>query len=59
MSIEREIGKRLGNLRESLESEGIDAILLSNPNNIRYLTGKETGRVLISRESSVIWVREL
>lgn len=59
MSIKQEIGRRVGNLRESLESEGIDAILLSNSNNIRYLTGKETGRVLISRDSSVIWVREL
>jgi len=59
MSTEQEIGRRVGNLRESLKSEGIDAILLSNPNNMRYLTGKGTGRALISKDSSVLWVREL
>jgi len=57
--MEQEIGRRVGNIRESLEGEGIDAILLSNSNNIRYLTGKETGRALISGDSSVLWVREL
>ncbi len=59
MSMEQEIGRRVGNLRESLESDGIDAILLSNSNNLRYLTGKESGRMLISGDDAVIWLREL
>ena len=59
MSTIKEIGKRVRNLRESLEREGVDAILLSNSNNIKYLTGKETGRALISKESSVLWVRAI
>ncbi len=59
MDTMREIGKRIGNLRGSLEREGVDAILLSNPSNLRYLTGNETGRALISKDIAVLWLREL
>jgi len=42
-----------------MEIEGIDAILISKPENVLYLTGKRTGRVLISDDSSILWVKEL
>jgi len=59
MSMMQEISKRVRNVRASLDKEGIDAILLSNPRNLRYLTSKETGKLLITKSDSVLWVREL
>jgi len=57
--MKQEIGKRIKNVRDALDREGVGAILLSNPRNLRYLTGKESGKLLITESDSVLWVRGL
>jgi Xaa-Pro aminopeptidase len=47
----------LETLRAKLEAEGLDALLVSKPANVRYLshfTSPEDGRVLIMRERAVL-----
>jgi Xaa-Pro aminopeptidase len=54
-----EISARLMKAKEALGECGLDAILITNPKNILYLTGKDTGKALITREDAFLWVREL
>jgi len=54
-----EINKRLRKARAELENNEIDALLVTNPKNLRYLTGKDTGRVLIRGNDAFLWVKEL
>ena len=54
-----EISKRLRKARAELENNEIDALLVTNPKNLRYLTGKDTGRALIGRDDAFLWVKEL
>jgi len=42
-----------------MENKGVRALLLFNPKNAFYLTGKETGYVLITKSLAVLWVKEL
>ncbi len=42
-----------------MERRGLKALLITNPKNVFYLTGKETGRVLIEKNTASLWVKEL
>ncbi len=59
MALISEIGKRLLKAREELEDNKLDALLITNPKNLLYFTGKDTGRALIMRNDAVLWVKEL
>jgi len=54
-----ELKKRVERLHLSMECEGIESLLVSNPKNVGYLTGKETGRILLSKDQDTLWTREL
>ncbi len=55
----KDIGKRVNKIRVSLEENRLDAFLAVKLRNVRYLTGKETGRVLITRDHAVLWVKDI
>ncbi|MBN2015123.1 MAG: aminopeptidase P family protein [Candidatus Altiarchaeota archaeon] len=59
MDIIAEIGRRLLRTRTGLEENNLDALLLGNPKNVLYLTGRDAGRVLVTRDHAVLWVKEL
>lgn len=59
MGIMSEIKKRLSNARAKLEENELDALLISNPRNLFYFTGRNTGRALIGRDESILWVKDL
>ena len=48
--------KRIGKLRKQLRSEGVDAMLVTNITNVRYLTGftGSSGYLLIDRKSEIL-----
>lgn len=54
-----EIKKRVGRLGNDIERENLDAILVSIPENILYLTGNDSGQVLISKDDAILWVKDL
>lgn len=54
-----ELKSRLKIVRSELTQTGFDGILLSNPFNVKYLTGYNTGRLLVTKSRTVLWVRSL
>ena len=54
-----ELKKRVGGIRFAMEAEGVDAFLISNSRNVEYLTGRDTGRILLTRDRDILWVKEL
>jgi Xaa-Pro aminopeptidase len=57
-----EVHNRMKRLREGMEDEGIRALLLLNPKNLLYLTGKKTGKILINinkNDKATLWVKDL
>jgi len=59
MGIISEVNERLRRARAELENNEIDALLVTNTKNLRYLTGRDTGRALIGRNDAFLWVKEL
>ncbi len=57
-SVERLTAQRLGALREALQSAGLDALLVTQSENVRYLSGfaGSLGRLLVSREACFLIV---
>ncbi len=56
--VEPEPRIRLGRLQERLQGLGLDALLVTQPENVRYLTGftGSLGRLLVSRQGSYLIV---
>ena len=50
------MGHRLENLREKLDEKGLDAILISTPENRRYISGftGSAGYLVVSREEAIL-----
>ncbi|MFH1126445.1 MAG: Xaa-Pro peptidase family protein [Candidatus Altiarchaeota archaeon] len=59
MGFSRELQKRVRGVQERLESGGVDALYVSNPKNVLYLTGRESGRLLLTKRKGYLWVRNL
>lgn len=57
MILKDELKTRLKNVRSDMEYTGINAMFISKPENVFYLTGKETGRVVLTRQSATVWVK--
>lgn len=54
-----ELKKRVKRLHSSMEKNGINAFLISNPRNVEYLTGRDTGRILLTKNKDLLWVKKL
>ncbi|MCX6694701.1 MAG: Xaa-Pro peptidase family protein [Candidatus Altiarchaeota archaeon] len=59
MDYNRELGLRVKAVQRRLRDERIPALIVSSRENIRYLTGKETGRVVVTRDGAFLWVKDL
>jgi len=59
MDFNAELGFRIGLLQKRLEEDGLSAALVTSKENILYLTGKETGRLLVTRDGAYLWVKDL
>ena len=59
MNIKLEIRKRIVGIREDMEKNRIDTLLLSKPKNVLYLSGYETGQILITHDDAILWVKNL
>jgi len=55
----REIAGRVDRLHSSMEATGIRALLVTGPKNVEYLTGRDTGRVLVTLDGDFLWTKEL
>jgi Xaa-Pro aminopeptidase len=55
----RDLGRRQKNLRCGLEDAGLDGFLAGGERNVLYLSGKGAGRVLVTADEAVLWVRDL
>ncbi|MBN2252002.1 MAG: aminopeptidase P family protein [Candidatus Altiarchaeota archaeon] len=55
----REISRRVDRIHSSMEDEGVKALLVSGPRNVAYLTGRDTGRLLLTLKGDFLWTREL
>jgi len=53
-----ELENRIKILRNTLGQEKISALLITNPKNVLYLTGKDSGSVLITKNSEELWVKD-
>lgn len=54
-----EIRNRVDKLRTDIERQNLDAIFISIPENLLYLTGKDSGHVLITKDDAILWVKDL
>jgi len=54
-----ELKKRVKRLHSSMEKKEINSFLISNPRNVEYLTGRDTGRILLTKDKDFLWVKEL
>ena len=54
-----EIGKRVKRLHSLMDVNAIDALLVTAPKNTLYLSGRETGRLLLTDDGDFLWTREL
>jgi Xaa-Pro aminopeptidase len=59
MNFSAELAGRVRRVQQALEAEGLDALYVSNPKNVLYLSGKEAGRVLLTKKRAYLWVRDL
>lgn len=55
----QELQERVKGVQNRLDAEGIDALYVSNPKNVLYLSGRESGRILLTGKKGLLWVREL
>lgn len=54
-----EIKNRVDKVRADIEMHNLDAFLVSIPENVFYLTGRESGQTLVSKDDAVLWVKDL
>lgn len=59
MDIIVDVNRRLEQIRSWLEKNSLDALLVVNPRNVRYLTGRDAGRVLIMKDQAFLWTKRL
>jgi Xaa-Pro aminopeptidase len=59
MDYVKELQGRIRRVQNRLEAENIDALYISSPKNVRYLSGRESGRILLTKKRGFLWVREL
>jgi len=59
MDFSKELALRVGRAQAAVESAGLDALYVTAPANVMYLTGREAGRVLLTKNRGFLWVREL
>jgi Xaa-Pro dipeptidase len=59
MEIISEISRRVQKTRSELEDNKLEALLITNPKNLFYFTGVNTGRALIRDDEAVLWVKEV
>jgi len=59
MDFSLELAGRVKGVQNRLREERIDALYLSTPKNVLYLTGRESGRVLVTEKQAFLWVRDL
>lgn len=55
----KEIKGRIRRIRARMEEKGVGALFLSGQKNILYTTGKESGRVLLTRDEAILFLKEL
>ncbi len=58
-NLRSEIRNRADKLRNDMERQNLDAILISIPENLLYLTGRDSGQALITEENAILWVKDL
>lgn len=59
MNLMSDINNRIQRIRSDFGSYGIDALLVSKPSNVMYLTGRETGYILITENSLILWIKDI
>ena len=59
MNFALEIRNRVKEAQETLSAGKIDALYVSNPKNVLYLTGRESGRILLTEKKAYLWVRDI
>jgi len=57
MSFSSELRVRFGKVRAVMRGEGVQALYSSDEAALRYLTGKDTGRLLVTGSGAVLWVK--
>lgn len=54
-----EYKRRIKNVQRILADKGIDCLTVAGERNLRYLFGVETGRAVVTQNSSTLWVRSV
>jgi len=54
-----EIENRVKRLRSLMEEKDMDALLVTAPKNTTYITGRDTGRLLLTKFGNFLWTREI
>ena len=54
-----EIKNRIKKVRNEMIKENIDAMLISNPKNLFFLTYIDTGKALLTLDNAILWLNEL
>lgn len=54
-----ELKDRIKKVREKMIEDKIDAMLISNPRNLFYLTNIDTGKALLTLDDAILWLNEL
>jgi Xaa-Pro aminopeptidase len=54
-----ELRLRLARVRRQMAARDLPAMLVTEDYDARYLTGRETGRVLISEGQAILWVKDI
>ena len=59
MSLSGELRLRLGKVRAEMGRTGLSALYSSDPKDVLYLSGRDSGRVLVTGSEATLWVRDI
>ena len=59
MNLKKELKSRTKKIQKQMEDQKIDAVLIQTPKNLLYLSGIESGIMLITPDETSLWVNEL
>lgn len=59
MNLIIDIKKRIARIHADMKENRLKALLISLPENVTYLTGKDTGKILLTPEIGFLWTKGL
>jgi len=59
LKYKKELKRRVSGVRDRMTEDGVDVLLVAGAANIRYLTGFDVGRIVLTSDDAILWVKDL